>query len=255
MPVTPAHAAVAWPLSRIAPALPPAAVAIGALSPDFEYLLRLAPSGRFGHTALGIVVFCLPLSLLVWAVFERSVRPTLLDLLPPGMRRLADFSHPLEPHPWTRRWALAALASTLGALTHVAWDSFTHQTGWSVARLPFLAGASGLPGLGPWPWYKVLQHASSAGGLILLALWAARALTRIPPELKRFDPGQRARALRTAAALLATSAAAGVLNALRAQGRPLAVLLGYAAVGCMVGLAIALLALAATHRRAADRSN
>ena len=66
MPVTPAHAALALPLSRVAPALPLAPLVIGTLSPDFEYLLRLAPTGRFAHSLLGLVVFCVPVSLLAW---------------------------------------------------------------------------------------------------------------------------------------------------------------------------------------------
>jgi hypothetical protein len=75
MPFTPAHAAAAWPVRRVVPALPLAPLAIGTFSPDFEYLLRLEPSGAFGHTPLGLLVFCLPLSLLGRLAFERWIRP------------------------------------------------------------------------------------------------------------------------------------------------------------------------------------
>jgi Domain of unknown function (DUF4184) len=247
MPVTPAHAAVAWPLRRIAPGLPTAAVVIGSLSPDFEYLLRLQPSGLFGHTALGIATFCLPISLLVCAVFQRAVRPALVDLLPPGI--LAQPSAVARRRAGAGRWAVAAVAATLGAITHVAWDSFTHASGWGVARLPVLASTVGLAGLEPLPIYKLLQYGSSLAGGALLLLWAARGVARIPPALWKFQPGQRSRAIRAAVGLLCASFAGGVLNALRAQGRGIPVVLGFAAVGSMVAFSLALLVLAATRRR------
>jgi hypothetical protein len=253
MPLTPAHAAAAWPLARIAPSLPTAALVIGTVSPDLEYLLRLAPSGKFGHTALGIASFSVPIALLVWALFERFVRPALVDLLPPGLRPLASPPPPPGPPRPARRWALAALAATLGALSHVAWDSFTHGDGWSVAGLPALAIPLGLPVVGPVPFYRFLQHASTAVGSALILLWAGRAVGRLPPGSRRFAPGQRARVLRAAGALICLSAAGGALNALRAEGRGLHVFLGYAAVGTMVGAVLALAAIAATHARSRDR--
>jgi Domain of unknown function (DUF4184) len=248
MPLTPAHAAAAWPLARIAPSLPTAALVIGTVSPDLEYLLRLAPSGRFGHTPLGIACFSVPLALVVWAVFERFVRPALVDLLPPGLRPPL----PLGPSRPARRWALAAVAATLGALSHIAWDSFTHGDGWSVAGLPALTIPLGLPVVGPVPLYRLLQHASTAVGSGLILLWAGRAVGRLPPESRRFGPGQRARALRAAAILVGLSATGGALNALRAQDRSLPVVLGYAAVGTMVGTVLAIAAIAAASRSTAD---
>jgi Domain of unknown function (DUF4184) len=250
MPVTPAHAAVAWPLRRFAPGLPTAAVVIGSLSPDFEYLLRLQASGPFGHTALGIATFCLPVSLLVWAIFQQAVRPALVDLLPPGIAAgLAQRFAVPETRSRAGRWARAAVAATLGAITHVVWDSFTHASGWGVARLPVLASTVGLSGLGPLPIYKLLQYGSSLAGGALLLLWAARGVTGIPPALRKFQPGQRSRAIRAVVGLLCASFAGGALNALRAQGRRLPVVLGFAVVGAMVAFSLALLVLAATRRR------
>src|SRR6185295_10926654 len=83
MPVTPAHAAVAWPLRKIAPHLPLSALVIGAMSPDCEYFLRLAPITRMAHKPAGVIFFCIPVSLVAWLIFRRLVRPALLELLPP----------------------------------------------------------------------------------------------------------------------------------------------------------------------------
>src|SRR5436190_16959079 len=142
MPLTPAHAAAAWPIVRLVPRLPISTVVIGALAPDFEYLVRLAPRGSFGHTPLGIALFCLPVSLVVGALFERLVRPALL--LPAARVQPA---------------LLAAAGATLGAVSHVAWDGFTHRGGWGVVMMPGLAGS-----VGGVAWYQVLQHASTLVG-------------------------------------------------------------------------------------------
>ncbi|MEZ5316129.1 MAG: DUF4184 family protein [Vicinamibacterales bacterium] len=75
MPLTPCHAAAAWPVRRMLPALPLAPLVVGMMSPDVEYLIRLAPAGRNFHTPLGIVVFCLPVSLLIVAVLDRWIVP------------------------------------------------------------------------------------------------------------------------------------------------------------------------------------
>lgn len=249
MPLTPAHAAVAWPLSSIR-RLPVAAVVIGTLSPDFEYILRLAPSGTFGHSLLGVVLFCVPASMLVFVLFERGVGPALLDLLPAGFRARASrhtsgggSRSRLSPFAW------AVPATALGALSHIAWDGFTHETGWAVSRLSVLATSVDLPGALPHvPAYKLLQHGSTVLGLAVLGSWALLAVRRIPAETRRFEPGGRARFLRSAALLVATSGAAGTLNGLRALERGPAPVLGFAAVGSMAGGLLALLAITVVHR-------
>src|SRR4051812_36471590 len=133
MPITPAHAAAAWPLHAAWRRLPLAALVIGTLSPDLEYVLRLEPRGKFGHSPAGLVVFCLPVTLLVWYVWRSLVRPSLTPLLPPGLRRAAE-----APPPGRRSdvLPLAIFAALLGAATHILWDGFTHETGWAVLLLP-----------------------------------------------------------------------------------------------------------------------
>lgn len=71
----------AWPLRRLVPSLPLAPLIIGTFFRDFEYWLRLAPSRRLAHSAAGLLVFCVPVSLLIWTVFRRIVCPGLLRLV------------------------------------------------------------------------------------------------------------------------------------------------------------------------------
>jgi hypothetical protein len=131
----------------------------------------------------------------------------------------------------------------VGALSHIIWDGFTHATGWAVARIPLLASPVELPAVGRLRWYKLLQYGSTLLGGVLLIGWMAHALSRIPAEDRRFTPERRARVLRALAVLVSMSAAAAVLNSLRAPAGNVAPMLGYAAVGWMVGVAAGLMIL------------
>jgi hypothetical protein len=231
VPLTPAHAAAALPLSRLR--LPLAALVVGTMAPDFEYLLRLAPRGSFGHTPLGLVAFCLPVGLFVHLAHERVVRPALVDLLPPGVVAA------LEPG---RRanLAAAALALLLGALTHVAWDGFTHASGWAVARLPGLRGPVAPSAMPTLRWYTLLQHASTLVGAVVVLASVAGWLRRQPASARRYTPAQRTHSARTAGALLSVAALASLANGARVLPASVSLVLGYAAVGAMSGLAVAL---------------
>ena len=62
---------------------------------------------------------------------------------------------------------VAALVA--GALTHVAWDAFTHADGWAVHRLHWLSGH-----VGPLPAYEWAQYVSGLVGAALIVGWSAR---------------------------------------------------------------------------------
>ena len=166
MPITPAHAAAAWPVHRAWRRMPLSALVIGTLSPDMEYVLRLEPRGKFAHSPAGLVVFCVPVTLLLWWAWRALVRPALVPLLPPGPRRAAE-----APPPGRRGdvLPLAIFAALIGAATHVLWDGFTHQDGWAVALWPVLEQRA----FGPnsQPWFSLFQYASSVLGLVIVAIW------------------------------------------------------------------------------------
>jgi len=231
MPITPAHTAAAWPVHRVFRRLPLAALVIGTMAPDMEYVLRMRPYGRFGHTPLGLFLFCLPATLIVWWAWRAAVRPALTPLLPPALRAAAEAPPPGRA---TDALPLAVMAALLGAATHILWDGFTHDTGWGVALVPVLR-ESYIPGL---TWTHVAQYVSTLVGGVIVVAWAARAWLRWPPEARRFAPGQRARLARAVLFVTAVSAAFSTGNALRET--ELLLRLGRAAVGAMAGGAIGL---------------
>ncbi|HKP74551.1 MAG TPA: DUF4184 family protein [Longimicrobiaceae bacterium] len=241
MPITPAHAAAAWPIHRAAKRLPLAALVVGTFAPDLEYVPRLQPVGKFGHTPAGLVVFCLPATLVVFWVWRTLVRPALTPLLPAGIRTAAE-----APPPGRRSdlWPLAIVAALLGAATHIFWDGFTHLNGWGVALFPVLLEPA--PGVG-MQWFYLAQYASSVVGVMVIAAWIFVTLRRFPPEARRFAPGQLARLVRVVLFIAAAALAAAAANASISGSWILA--LGRAAVGFELGLAVGLVAYAVHVRR------
>jgi len=241
VPITPAHAAAAWPLHRAAKRLPLAALVVGTFSPDLEYVLRLKPVGKFGHTPAGLVVFCLPATLVVFWVWWRLVRPALTPLLPAGLRAAAE-----APPPGRRSdlFPLAIVAALLGAATHIFWDGFTHWNGWGTAVFPVLLERP--PGM-EMQWFSLAQYVSSVVGMMVIAAWIVLALRRYPADAWRFAPGQLARLVRVVLFVTAVALAAAAINA--AFGDDFLHELGRAAIGFEIGLALGFVAYALHARR------
>jgi hypothetical protein len=244
VPLTPAHTAAAWPLRRILPSLPLDALVIGTMVPDFQYFLELAPRGRFAHSPLGLLVFCVPVGLVTWAIYRQVVRPAGLTLLPAGLRaRLV-----------AGRTNLSSLAGAilLGAASHAAWDSFTHSQGWSVLRFPALASTVQIGRFGEVPFFKLLQHGSTILGFAAVFIWLWHWVRRQPPGARVYSGQAGARAARILALLLTAGAAGAFLNGLRGMPRGIAVGLGFAAVGGMAALAVALVVFGLAVRPTED---
>lgn len=169
MPFTPAHAAAAIPFQRTR--LIPSALVIGCFSPDFEYFLRLAPKGDFGHTFLGLFVLDLPLSILILWLFHTYATEPILAWLPTGIRRRLPSSTALKSMRSVRGIALVSLSILVGEATHILWDSFTHAGYWPDHHLHFLSRTMELPIVGQVQYIKLLQYLSSLAGLVVLLVW------------------------------------------------------------------------------------
>ncbi len=178
MPFTLAHPAAVLPFYRSR--VPFSALVIGSMIPDFEYFARFGFGNTFSHTLPGLFLFCLPAGLVVLWVFHRFLKQPLFALLPDGHRmRLGKY---MDRFPFLplNRLALLILGVLLGAVTHVAWDAFTHSFGWAVRHLPALDATLLQTGWGKLRLFKMLQHLSTLAGLALIAgaygYWRRRAV-------------------------------------------------------------------------------
>jgi Domain of unknown function (DUF4184) len=190
VPWTFAHPAAILPLRSVGGfRLPLAALVIGSLAPDFGYYLSLFPLATFAHSALGILLFCLPAGALVLALFA-AVRHDVIWLLPQPHRgalfsSMHECGHVTSPGNLFR----AAIGLCVGAATHVVWDSFTHASGLAVHMLPALQTPVFMVGTRQMHMYNLLQHASTAVGLLAMLVVYRRWLRRSRPNLKA-DPAE-----------------------------------------------------------------
>lgn len=218
MPLTFAHPLAAAPFARWG--LPLSALVVGAMSPDFIYFLQLRPGHQLGHTLPGLVLWDLPAALVVLWIFHRLLKQPVGELLPPAVQaRLAPWSAPFPFLP-ARRFATVAAAILVGAVSHVVWDSFTHQTGAAVVRFEVLERSVGLEPWGSAPVYKLLQHGSTLVGLGLLGLWLLRVLARTRPVAVEPRLAASARWLRLLALTLLPLAAGAAWAWITTAGEP-----------------------------------
>lgn len=192
MPFTPSHAVVALPFVRTP--LVPAAVAIGAMTPDLPLFVRGAvPAYAVTHDPVWILVTAaIALGLLV--LWRCALRPAVRELSPRfvAMRlprawdggAVAGWRETFRPG-----WGALALAASLliGVASHILWDLLTHEGRWGVEAFPVLDEQ-----WGPLLGYKWLQHGSSAVGLGIIAVWAALQLRARRPDaasVQRVLPG------------------------------------------------------------------
>jgi Domain of unknown function (DUF4184) len=218
MPLTIAHPAAVMPLRKSG--LPLSALVIGSMAPDLEYFFHLAPIGHFGHTFNGLFFFCVPVSLLCLFLGHRIWFPPANALL---NRTATEFRFlPVS------RLMLICFAILFGAFTHVVWDSFTHSFGWMVMRVPLLRMPIAETPWGTFRLFKVLQHTSTALGLVVLATVSFASLQRGGTKVWM-----------TLTLLVGTSVAGGLIIGVLKAGMPSSfetarVLIGISIVGSFV---------------------
>ncbi len=184
MPFTLAHPAIIISLRRL---LPLSALFVGSISPDFEYLLRLNAVSKFSHTLFGIFYFCLPIGFLVLYLFHSFVKVPVTALLPDPVRhRLQSSSMKFSFLPLSQLITII-LALAVGAFSHILWDSFTHESGWAVSKLPLLQTSVFNISGNETKLFKLLQHGSSAVGLLLIAYCFWQWFNRTPVDEEKIE--------------------------------------------------------------------
>jgi hypothetical protein len=177
MPWTFAHPAAVLPLRGLKH-LSFGALVAGSVAPDIGYYIGRFDLAAFAHTLKGLVTLCLPTSLALIALI-RLLHLPIANLLP-SPHRQALLSLPQMPRLTSPMmlWRVS-LSVTIGAATHVVWDSFTHGTGYLVAMLPLLRVPAFELGTRTFPLFDVLQHASTALGVGVLIVAYVRWLRSV----------------------------------------------------------------------------
>jgi len=243
VPFTLSHPAAALPIRALVRRgiVPLTPFAIGAMAPDFEYLVRLEPLALVSHSARGILVFCLPVSVVTWLLWEWLLSPVGHKLLGIAPRR-----RPAQDARFRSRGVVALL---VGSASHVGWDAFTHRYAWGADHFPSLRDTALSVGGIDVPWYSVFQHVSTVAGGLVVLVWLSRQLaTRGEGWRGILAPGRA----RTWTVLLAVAFAVAVWNAPRHgqmhSPRRAPIVTGRFVVGGMSGFAVALLVISILYR-------
>jgi hypothetical protein len=115
--------------------------------------------------------FCIPVALIGLLLFHRVLKFPLLSLLPDKHRNI--LARTATAFPW-RRFLLVVVSLLIGSLTHLAWDSFTHERGLVVSNVSLLKVAVLQTPYGAIRVFKLLQHGSTIAGCGALIFWYSR---------------------------------------------------------------------------------
>jgi len=218
VPFTVSHVAAVVPMARSP--LVTSALVIGSMSPDIPYYLPLFVGSEATHSPVGVVSIDVLLSLAVFMAWHGFLTRPAIDCAPTAVRgRIPSQAvHPLSTRLSSLRQVLLVLLSTsVGATTHVAWDSFTHAGGWGTTHVAWLAEQHGL-----LPGYGWAQYGSGILGALVISLWLAQwwRSTPVAPSSSRLRPVVAARAWLSVLAAGAAGAAFGGLGPLTSSGDP-----------------------------------
>lgn len=162
MPWTFSHPAVVFPIKQAKYfrwlSLP--ALILGSLSPDLFYSLTWYRAASVAHEYLGWFYTGLPLCILVYWLTQKMA---------PALNRMS----PLAVHTMNkltiRHTLIIFISLYIGALTHIVWDGFTHESGAFVREISFLQiKLFAMSDSQEIAFYKLLQHLGSAGGFAYL---------------------------------------------------------------------------------------
>jgi hypothetical protein len=146
------------------------ALVVGSISPDLGYFFGTRKVDEFSHRLLGSIGFCLPVGLMLLAVFYRF-RASVVGKLPQRYQRA------LQPLSTTPPGSIIVNVFSLwvGCCTHLVWDSFTHRNGWGVTHIPALHAPIALVAGRTVRVCHVLWYLCSFVGIILVFLSYMRA--------------------------------------------------------------------------------
>lgn len=179
------------------------ALLIGTMMPDFPYYIGSSGSvSNLSHEWLGVLTYCLPWGLLVFALWYWGLKPAAMGLIQPFMGKyVIDPYDPLYTNTngnvqgrqsriigYANRYGLltrlkkqlinwlssfflpVVLGLLIGAATHLIWDGITHADGFIARHIDWLQYRLYIYPLNGTSIARLLQYFSSLVGLVAL-LW------------------------------------------------------------------------------------
>lgn len=144
---------------------------LGSMSPDFIYFLLFSPSSNLGHTLIGFIFLNLPICFLINLLFYKYIKDFFILTLPNFIsKKYLYLIKNKNEVTNTKKSIVFSYSCIIGMLTHVFWDSFTHETGLFVENIGLLRTEITLVGHNI-PIFKLLQHGSTLIGFLILFIF------------------------------------------------------------------------------------
>ncbi|MDN3579743.1 DUF4184 family protein [Mucilaginibacter flavus] len=174
MPFTFSHPAIILPLGKLPKQwFSMTCLVIGSMVPDFEYFLRLRVESIYSHTWLGLIWFDIPLGLLLAFLYQAFIKNNLIENLPAVLnRRFSTFRGTYKDGTLFQYFTVAVISISIGAVSHLVWDSFTHPHGYFVTVIPALSYVVSFGGHQLYV-FKIIQHSSTIIGAIIIIAFIA----------------------------------------------------------------------------------
>jgi hypothetical protein len=171
MPFTPAHPAIILPFIKWRH-FSATGLIIGSLSPDFEYFFKMSVNSLYSHSKAGLFFFDLPVTIVLSILFHHVVKVNFIGNLPAFLQMRFQETLRLNFFHYLRRnWWIFLYSALIGTASHIVWDSFTHNGRFFTryfsniyqSTYVFFDGVD-------YPLFYVLQHISTAVGLLIVFL-------------------------------------------------------------------------------------
>ncbi|RNI30840.1 DUF4184 family protein [Rufibacter immobilis] len=203
---------------------------IGSMAPDFEKFITMSEHDPHSHSWQGLFYFNLPLGLMLAFVFHLVVRDDFIAHLPRFLRvRLSRFTGFDWRTYFRKNYGVIIFSILVGAVSHLGWDSFTHEDGRGVRLFPILKSEV-LGGVLGMKVYSLLQKITSVAG----ALATAAYLLQLPRGKEL--PMSRQHMIQFWALVAAVSVAVVGIRSQIGQGIELGSLYHLSIVGISAGL-------------------
>ena len=168
MPFTFAHPAIIIPFKSIKRnEISMSALAIGSMTPDFEYFLRMQLTGRYSHTVEGMFVMDIPIAIVLYLIFHLLVKSPLIRNCPRYFQLRLQSLIKFQVLPYLQKNPVSFIFCLLiGIASHIIWDGFTHHDGDFVSMYDFLS----MKVDGTLPLFRYLQHGSTIVGFLVIGI-------------------------------------------------------------------------------------
>lgn len=183
MPLTFSHPAIVFPFGKTSKRrFSMTALILGSMAPDFEYFIRMRVKSIYSHSFIGLLWFDLPITLILAFIFHNVVKNALVRNLPNFLAcRFITFKDFDWNSYFKRNYFIVIISALIGGFSHIAWDSFTHEDGFTVERITYLSSIISIARK-HLPVFKILQHGSSFIGAIVIS-WTILNLPKLQSKV------------------------------------------------------------------------